>query len=83
MASFLGEELFGGANQTSGALLLDLILLDQAGFLRLDNLLSGSGAGLRGPATTFSKAAYWRGYLTNFLGATAGLDFLSAPCAIF
>lgn len=46
MARLLGKELFGSRNEACGALLLDLVLLDEVGFLRLDNLLPGPGAGL-------------------------------------
>jgi hypothetical protein len=55
MASFLGEELLGCANEAGGALLLDLVLLDQACFLGLDDLLSRPGAALRRPASMVSE----------------------------
>lgn len=46
MASLLGQELLGLANEAGGALLLDLVLLDETGFLRLDDLLARPGASL-------------------------------------
>lgn len=79
VACLLSKELLGRSDKTSSALLLDLILLDQARLLGLDDLLSGPGAGLRGPADTFSEAVAVNGGVTDFLGATAGLDFFTAP----
>lgn len=75
----LGEELLRGAHEASGALLLDLVLLDQGRLLGLDDLLSRPGTSLRGPAETFSAAGAVEGGVTYFLGAAAGLDFLTAP----
>lgn len=54
VAGFLCEELFGRADEAGGALLLDLVLLDQARFLGLDNLLSRPGTGLRRSASVVS-----------------------------
>ena len=79
VACLLGEELLSRPDEASGALFLDLVLRDQACLLGLDDLLSGPGAGLRGPASAFSGAVAETGGVTNFLGAAAGLDFLTAP----
>ena len=79
VACLLGEELLGRPDEASGAPLLDLVLRDQVCLLGLDDLLSWPGAGLRGPANTFSGAFAETGGVTNFLGAAVGLDFLTAP----
>ena len=55
MASFLGEELFGRGDEAGGALLFDLVLLDQTGFLGLDDLLSRPGTRLGGPVQVVSN----------------------------
>jgi hypothetical protein len=55
MASFLGEEFLGRANEAGGALLLDLVLRDQARFLGLDDLLTRPGTRLRRPVSTVSE----------------------------
>lgn len=49
MASLLGEKLFRCADKAGSALLLDLVLRDQARFLWLDDLLPGPGTSLRRP----------------------------------
>jgi hypothetical protein len=82
MACFLGEELLGRANEAGGALLLDFVLRDQTCFLGLDDLLSRPGTRLRGPVATVSERSKSVGRTTHFRGAAAGLDFLTAPCAI-
>ena len=69
MASFLGEELLGRTNEAGGALLLDLVLRDQACFLGLDDLLSRPGTRLRGPVSTVSEQA----------GLLGGLHTSGAP----
>jgi hypothetical protein len=79
VACLLSKELLGRPDEASGAPLLDLVLRDQVCLLGLDDLLSGPGAGLRGPASTFSGVVAETGGVTNFLGAAVGLDFLTAP----
>lgn len=69
MASFLGEELFGGADEAGSALLLDLVLRDQARFLGLDDLLSRPGTRLRRPVSAVSEGSRSVGRAKHTCGA--------------
>jgi hypothetical protein len=55
MSCLLGKELFGRADEAGGALLLDLVLLDQRGLLGLDNAGAGLGASSRRPLDMLAK----------------------------
>jgi hypothetical protein len=55
MSCLLRKELFGRANEAGGALLLDLVLLDQGSLLGLDNAGTGLGASSRGPLDMLAK----------------------------
>ena len=46
MTSLLGEEFLGRANESGGALLLDLLLLNELRLLGLDDLCARPGTGL-------------------------------------
>ena len=80
VACLLSKELLSRPHEASGAPLLDLVLRDQACLLGLDDLLSGPGAGLRGPASTFSGAVAETGGVNKLPGRRSGLGLLD--CAL-
>ena len=84
MTSFLGEELFGRANEAGGALLLYFLLLNELRLLGLNDLRARPGTSLRGPAKVSVMLCDAKGSTDRLSRRRSGLRLLDcALCHFF